>query len=129
METKKSIVRSAIYKKAFNSEKYGEGHIFEITFDNGDKGDYIGKTNPQTTFVDGKETEYTIEKKVNGNYTNYSIKPVKNGNGFVPGKGNPSYEHRRTALKCATDLAAAGKIDTGKIKEYSESFMKFLNAD
>lgn len=129
MDTKRSIVRSAIFKKSINGQN-GEMHIHEITFDNADKGDYISKSNPQTAFVQGAEVDYTIEKKINGNYTNYSIKPVKQmGNGFVPGKGNPSYEHRRTALKCATDLASAGKIEIGKIKEYSESFMKFLNVE
>jgi hypothetical protein len=126
METKKSIVRSAIYKKSFSGQ-FGEGFIHEITFDNNDKGDYISKSNPQTSFVVGKESDYTIEEKQNGNYKNYTIKPVKQQNGFVPGKGNPAYEHKRTALRCAVDLVAAGKIEVGKIKEYSESFMKFLN--
>lgn len=129
METKKSIVRSAIYKKSFDG-KFGETHIHEITFDNGDKGDYLGKKNPQSIFVVGKESEYTIEVKENGNYKNYSIKPVQvNGNGFVPGKGNPAYEHKRIALKCATDLAASGKIELAKIADYANSFMKFLNAE
>ena len=127
MEQKKSIVRSAIFKKAF-SGKNGLAYIFEITFDNGDSGQFFNSKETQDTFKEGQEIEYTIETKVNGNYTNYSIKPVKaQGNGFVPGKGNPSYEHKRTALKCAVDLVCHGKVEIGKIKEYSESFMKFLN--
>lgn len=126
MEQKKSIVRSAIFKKA-HSGNNGLFYIFEITFDNGDSGVYFSKTETQDTFKEGIETDYTIEKKVNGNYTNYSIKPLKSGNGFVPGKGNPAYEHKRTALKCAVDLAASGKIEMNKISEYAGSFMKFLN--
>lgn len=126
METKKSVCRSAIFKKAF-SGKNGLAYIFEITFDNGDTGQFFNNTETQDTFKEGVEIEYTIEKKVNGNYTNYSIKPAKAMNGFVPGKGNPSYEHKRVALKCAVDLCAAKVIDKKEIATYSESFMKFLN--
>lgn len=125
METKKSIVRSAIFKKA-NSGANGLYYIHEITFDNNDTGVYFSKTETQDVFKVGQETDYTIEAKVNGQYTNYSIKPVK-VNGFVPGKGNPAYEHKRTALKCAVDLAVSGKIELGKISDYAGSFMKFLN--
>lgn len=122
---KKSIVRSAIFKKT-GTGSYGEYHVFEISFDNNDKGDYIAKTNPQTAFKEGHEAEYTIEERVNGQYKNYSIKPIK-ANGFVPGKGNPAYEHRRVALRCAVDVAIAGKIELKQISEYANSFMKFLN--
>jgi hypothetical protein len=127
METKKSVVRSAIFKKAF-SGKNGLAYIFEITFDNGDTGQFFNNAETQDTFKEGVEIDYTIEKKVNGNYTNYSVKPVKNGNGFVPGKGNPSYEHKRVALKCAVDLCAADKIEKKDIAMFAESFMKFLNS-
>lgn len=126
METKKSIVRSAIFQKA-NSGTNGMYYIHEITFDNGDKGKYFSKSETQDTFQAGKEIEYTIEEKINGNYTNYSVKPVRPA--FVPGKGNPSYEHRRTALKCSVDLVVAGKIELNKVSEYATSFMKFLNAE
>ena len=126
METKKSIVRSAIFKKA-NSGQNGLYYIFEILFDNGDKGNYFSKTEQQDTFKEGLEIEYTIETKVNGNYTNYSIKPAKAANGFVPGKGNPAFEHKRVALKCATDLCCAKIIEKKEIATFAESFMKFLN--
>lgn len=126
MEQKKSIVRSAIFKKA-HSGTNGMFFIFEITMDNGDSGQFFNKAETQDVFKEGQEVEYTIEKKVNGNYTNYTIKPLKAANGFVPGKGNPQYEHKRVALTCATNLAAAGKIETKQIKDFSESFMKFLN--
>jgi hypothetical protein len=128
MENRKAIVKSTVFKKSFDG-KYGETFVHEVTFDNGDKGEYLSKSNPQTSFVVGKEVEYTIEEKVNGNYKNNSIKPAKAMNGFVPGKGNPSYEHRRVALRCAVDLVAAGKCDIGKIKEYAGAFMKFLNEE
>lgn len=126
MEQKKSVVRTAIFKKA-NNGKNGLYYIHEITFDNGDTGVYFSNSETQDTFKIGVETEYTIEAKVNGQYTNYNIKPLKAAGGFVPGKGNPSYEHKRVALKCAVELCAAGKIEKKEISTYSESFMKFLN--
>lgn len=127
MEQKKSIVRTAIFKKAF-SGKNGLAYIFDITFDNQDTGQYFSNSEKQDVFQEGKEIEYTIEQKINGNYTNYSIKPVKTGgNGFVPGKGNPAYEHKRVALKCATDLVCAGKIEEKSLIPAAEKMMTFLN--
>lgn len=125
METKKSVCRSAIFKKT-GTGKYGEYHIFEITFDNQDKGDFLAKTNPQSTFKEGVEIDYTIEEKVNGQYKNYSIKPIQS-NGFVPGKGNPAYEHKRVALRCACDLVCAGKIEEKNLIPAAEKLMTFLN--
>lgn len=122
---KKSKVTSLVYKKAFNSQ-YGEGHIFDLGFENGDKGQYFAKTNPQTTFEIGKEAEYTIEEKQNGQYKNFQIKPVRSA-GARP-MGNPIYEHKRTALKCATDLVCAGKVEEKKLIEAAEKLLKFLNA-
>lgn len=126
METKKSIVRSAIFKKAF-SGKNGLAYIFEITFDNNDVGQYFSNSEKQETFKEGQEIEYTIEKKTNGQYTNNYIKSAAASNGFVPGKGNPAYEHKRVALKCAVDLVAASKIEVKQVGDFAKSFMKFLN--
>jgi len=125
MEQKKSVVKSVIFKKA-HSGNNGLFYIFDLMFENGDKGQYISNKEQQDSFKEGQETEYTIDEKVNGQYKNYSIKPVRQA-GARP-MGNPVFEHKRTALKCATDLAAAGKIETKDISKYSESFMKFLNA-
>lgn len=123
METKKSICRSAIFKKT-GTGSYGEYHVYEVTFDNGDKGNYLAKKNPQDVFKEGQEAEYTIEKKENGQYVNYQVKPVQQVNGFP--KGNPVYEHKRTALKCSVELACSGKINLPDIGKYADSFMKFL---
>ena len=127
MEQKKSIPRSIIFKKA-HSGTNGLFYIFDIKFDNGDGGQFFSKSEDQTIFKEGQETEYTIEKKENGQYVNYSIKPVKAANGFTPGKGNPQIEHRRVALKCAVDLASSGKLDMKQIIPSAEKFMEFLNA-
>lgn len=123
---KKSVARSVIFKKT-GSGNNGEYHIFEITFDNGDKGDYVTKKNPQDYFKEGAEVAYTIETVVNGQYTNYKVRPVQ-ANGFVPGKGNPSYEHKRVALKCATDMVCSGKVAEKDILTASDKLFNWLNA-
>jgi len=42
---------------------------------------------PNTQFVQGQEATFTIETKVNGQYTNYRIKPVKGANPSTGGGG------------------------------------------
>lgn len=125
METKKSKVKSAIFKKSGNGTN-GLYYIFDIEFENADKGQYFANKEQQDAFKIGVETEYTIEQKINGQYTNYSIKPVK-AFGAKP-MGNPVFEHKRVALKCATDLVCAGKVDEKKLIEAAEKLLKFLNA-
>lgn len=125
METKKSKVASVVFKKA-NSGTNGLYYIFDVAFENGDKGQYFSGKEQQDAFKEGVETEYTIEQKVNGQYTNYSIKPLKALSARP--MGNPVFEHKRVALKCSVDLAAFGKIEVKEISKYAESFMKFLNA-
>jgi hypothetical protein len=124
MENKKSVVRSAIFKR----EWQGKG-IYEIQMDNGDKGEYFSQTKDQSVFVEGKEIEYTIEKKEKGGYTNFYINPKKSSNGFAAKTVNPVYANRQTALKCSVDLVCAGKITVDDISKYCTSFMKFLTGE
>lgn len=125
MEQKQSIVKSSIYQKAITGPK-GEGHIFEITFENGDKGQFITSTKTQNAFIDGQEAHYTIETKVNGKYTNTNIKPVKT-NGVLPVRASVVNDQKSIALGYAVDLANHDKINLKDIAEYAKSFMKFLS--
>lgn len=120
---KKSKVKQTVFKKSGNGTN-GEYFIFEIEFENGDKGSFFSKT--KEALKEGQEVEYTIEEKTNGQYTNKIVKLAQKG--FVQGKGNPKYEHKRVALKCGVDLACAGKIEVKQIASYADSFMKFLDA-
>lgn len=128
MEKKKSQVRSVVFKKEFTNS-YGTSYIFDVVFENEDAGQFFSKEKDQKTFRQGVEVEYTIEQKVNGQYTNYTVKPFQ-ANGQAGGfpKGNPSYEHKRTALKCATELVCHGKLDEKQLIPAAEKFMTFLNA-
>lgn len=133
MEQKKSTVATATYKRSYQS-KFGEMFVHEITFENGDKGDYNAKGKDQDKFVPGKEVEYTIETKINGNFTNVIIKPVSDkpavGGGFKAGtrSGNESF-----ALSYAKDLGvaqiAAGKlVKSTEVIEVAEVFFNWLES-
>jgi len=125
MEQKKSKVSSVVFKKA-NSGANGLYYIFDLAMENGDKGQYFSSKEQQDAFKEGVEVEYTIEQKVNGQYTNYSIKPLKQA-GARP-MGNPVFEHKRVALKCATDLVCHGKVEEKNLITAAEKLLKFLNA-
>lgn len=120
---KKANVTEVTLKK--EGEKDGKKYfIFSIKFDNNDVGDYFGRENPQTYFEVGKEAEYDIETKVNGQYTNHVIKTPQKG-GFKA--ASPVAANKRTSLECAVQLAAHGKITVDSIKETANKFNAYLN--
>lgn len=108
METKKGKVTAVTLKKE-GTGQYGKYFIFSVVFDNGDAGDFLAKSNPQTSFTPGIETDYTKETVQNGQYTNVKIKTVQqNNNGFK--QQNPIHANKRTALECASRLG--GTVET-----------------
>lgn len=126
--TKKSVVRQVDFKKSATND-YGPVHYFSITFENGDKGDYGAKSNPQTKFVVGQEIDYTITGKVNGDYTNYYIKPVMSANPFRAPRQqeNVKAANAREALRSATMLIAADKYPVEQLAKVRDKFYTWLN--
>lgn len=126
--TKKSIVTQVDYKTS-SENNYGPVHYFAISFENGDKGDYGAKTNPQTTFVVGQEVQYTITTKVNGDYTNHYIKPVAVTNGYKGGRRqeNVKAANAREALRSATMLVMAGNYPVNQLAKVRDKFYTWLN--
>lgn len=76
---KTSKVKSQKFQKEYEGN-YGKVYYFEIEMENGDKGQYGSKKNPQDTFIEGQELSYDIVDK-NGYY---HIKPLRQiiPNGF-----------------------------------------------
>ena len=104
MDTKQSKVTVAQFVKTYTG-KYGTMFIHDITFENDDKGQYLSKEQAQTSFKVGEVADYTKEEKQNGEYTNISIKPVRENKqgSLAPAKGrNESF-----ALSYAKDIACA----------------------
>jgi len=75
--------------------------------------EYHSQTTKCEKFVAGQAAEFETEKRTNGQFTNYKIKPVQlkpafAGAGFVPrpaGKFEPKNQEVITALSCASTAA------------------------
>ena len=112
--------------------QYGRMYRFEISFDNGDSGQYVSKSPEQTKFVMGQDATYTIEaREYNGN-TYYTIKPAQTqqfsggGGGY---KKDPETEKRiarMSVLKAAADLCIAGKIDLHSLTNVSQILERYV---
>ncbi len=77
METKKSKVTNVQEKTSSYNGNNGVVFYHKITFENGDTGQYGSKSETCEKFTVGQEADYTIEKKENGQYVNYVIKPIQ----------------------------------------------------
>ena len=110
---KKSKVNGVSANGTWDS-KYGTMYKFEVSFENGDVGEYNSKTQDQNKFVIGQEADYSItSREYNGN-TFYTIKPVQAQQSFGGGyKKDPETEKRiarMSVLKVASDLVVNGDV-------------------
>lgn len=135
METKKAAVKRVLHETKTYTGKYGQVFVHSIEFENGDKGEYHSKKSICDKFVEGQEADYTIESKVNGQYTNVFIKPIEDKQS---GSGQPfakkqSGSMESFALSYAKDLACAN-IQAGKSVgskdtiEVAEAFYTWLKS-
>jgi hypothetical protein len=121
----KSVVKSVYFTKEWKSPEFGTVYYFSVMFEDGTKGTFGSKTKEQNKFVQGQEAEYTAEEKIKNGANYVTIRPVQAaGSGY---KVNPVYENKRTALKCAVELAANDKIGVGQISAFADNFLKYLN--
>lgn len=131
-ENKKGVVTSVTGNGTWDS-KYGTMYKFEVSFDNGDAGEYNSKSQDQTKFVIGQEAEYTITSRdYNGN-TYYTIKPAQPAGGYTGGgykaKADPEKDKRiakLAVLKSATELVVADKIGRQDIFVIADEMMKWV---
>lgn len=129
METKKSKVTVSEYKNE-STGKFGLQYYHNIEFENGDKGTYTSKRKDQVNFIVGQEADYTIETKINGQYTNVFIKPVMPADkpsfggkaAFIP--KDPKIEMISYAMSYAKDLVVGKAV---KIEELPAYFDKIYN--
>jgi len=105
MEQKKSKVTAIQENYRQYDGQNGKIYYHIIEFENGDKGQYGSKSDKCTKFTVGQESDYTIESKVSGNYTNYTIKPVQaQSNSF---KSQVKNEGTITMLSCISSACIA----------------------
>lgn len=127
-QTKTNIPRQIIFKRE-GEGKNGKWYLFEITFDNGDKGSYFAKSKEQTEFKEGVSIEYVIEVKKNGEYFNTVIQLPFKGK-FGGGKSfNPSAQNKQVALTNAVDIFISGHITKEEIEKTANWFFKYLQGE
>jgi hypothetical protein len=132
METKKAKVAMVVENQRSYNTQNGTCYVHRITFTNGDSGDYNSKSPKCEKFKQGVETEYTIETKVNGQYTNVLIKPVSTqsatGGGF---KAQPKDEGKIVAQSClnyATQFYQQRNATTAEVFSLAQEMFNWVNA-
>jgi hypothetical protein len=104
---------------------------FQVSFDNGDSGEYSSVKPDQSKFVAGTEAEYEINSTQYGN----RIKPVYNqGGGFSGGSSNYSSKGsdtqemivRQTALKAAVDFLKEKQAKSTDVLKVADSFVEWV---
>lgn len=132
METKKSTPTKIAFKNTWNGPN-GAVHYYSIEFENGDKGSFGSKKEPQTKFAEGTETEYTREEKKNGEFMDVKIDkpaPANNGGGFKKpfdpeaDKVRQKLIVRQSSLSNAVTLGVANGLSIAK----SEDIFKMAEA-
>jgi hypothetical protein len=121
---KKGVVTQAQANGTWEG-KFGVMYKHEITFDNGDSGEYSSKSQDQTKFVVGQETEYEF---IDGKFP--KIKPVntfQQGNFTSKAKDDvQEYIVKQSSLKCATDFVIANGGDVKSIIDTAEIFTNWV---
>lgn len=130
-QQKRSAVTNVTANGTYNGQ-YGTLYKFEVTFANGDSGEYASKSQNQTKFVVGQETDYTITSKEFKDRIYYKIAPVMaqpQQGGFTPKAKDPeTSKHimRMSVLKVAGDLAINGNIQLNEILSYASIFEAYV---
>lgn len=131
-QTKRSAVTNVTANGTYNGQ-YGTLYKFEVSFANGDSGEYASKSADQTKFKVGVETDYTITSKEFKDRIYYKIAPVMAQQGFQGGqapkpKDPETGKHimRMSVLKVAGDLAINGDIKLQEVLAYAQIFEQYV---
>lgn len=129
MSIKHSTVKSVKYQREY-SGKYGTIYIHDITFEDGNTGEYHGKEKILAKFIEGREYDYTIEAVTNGTHTSNRIKRTDTYN---PNQSNMNYQDdpkkqlrivKLVALECALEYAEINLVEDKAL--INAAVMKFL---
>lgn len=130
-QQKRSAVTNVTANGTFNGQ-YGTLYKFEVSFANGDSGEYASKSADQTKFKVGVETDYTITSKEFKDRIFYKIAPAQpqQGGGFqAPKPKDPDtgkHIMRMSVLKVAGDLAINGDIKLQEVLAYAQIFEQYV---
>ena len=126
---KQSKVTNVAANGTWNGQ-YGTMYKFEVSFENGDTGEYLSKSQDQNKFVVGTEAAYTMTSREHGGRTFYNVKPAQvQQQAFAPKAKDPETDKRITrmsVLKCATDLCVHGEIKLHQITTFAKIFELYV---
>jgi hypothetical protein len=125
MEQKKSIVTNVQSNGTWEGQ-YGLMYKFEVSFQNGDIGEYLSKSEDQNKFIVGNDTDYQFK---DGQFPR--VKPISN---FQPkasytNKGDDvqKYIIKQSSLKCAVDIHIAnGDTATSSVLNTAEELTAWV---
>jgi len=110
---------------------YGTMYKFEVSFENGDTGEYSSKSKDQNKFVIGHETEYEF---TDVKYP--KVKPVYNppsGGSFNKFNNDPNRQKmivKQSSLKVASDLCIANnKTDLNSVFKMTDQIVAWVMDD
>lgn len=126
---KSSKVTNVAANGTWNGQ-YGTMYKFEVSFENGDTGEYLSKAQDQNKFVVGQAAAYTITSREHGGRTFYNVKPVQQmQQSFQPKAKDPETDKRITrmsVLKVAGDLCIHGEIKLHQITTFAKIFELYV---
>ena len=102
--------------------KYGMMYKYEVSFDNGDSGEYSSKSENQNKFIEGQETEYEF---IDGKFP--KVKPAntfQQTSSFKKDDKTQEYIIKQNALTNACNVI--GEADVSKIIEVAEVFADWV---
>ena len=130
-QTKRSAVTNVTANGTFDGQ-YGTLYKFEVTFANGDSGEYASKSKDQTKFQVGVETDYILTERKWNDRIFYKISPAQvqqSPGAFIPKAKDPETDKRITrmsVLKVAGDLAINGDIKLQEVLAYAQIFEQYV---
>jgi hypothetical protein len=131
-QTKRSAVTNVTANGTFNGQ-HGTLYKFEVSFANGDSGEYASKSQDQQKFKVGVETDYVLTERPWNGRIFYKIAPAPQQNAFQSGqqqkpKDPDTGKHimRMSVLKVAGDLAINGDIKLQEVLAYAQIFEQYV---
>jgi hypothetical protein len=128
---KTSKVTQVVGNGTFESQ-YGTLFKFEVSFENGDSGQYNSKVQNQNKFALGQEVTYTIDSRDHNGRTYYTIKPIQaipqgnRGGGYVKDPETDKRITRMSVLKVAGDLVINGEVELHDLTKVAQILEQYV---
>ena len=121
--SKKSKV-TAVQPNGTWEGSYGTMYKYEITFENGDTGEYSSKSKEQNKFVIGTDVEYTY---TGGEHP--KVKPIytPTAGGYTPNPERDLKIVKQSCLKAAVELCNSDKIKLNQVLTLADKFVDWVN--